>query len=97
MEESEAKMNCMRCQELERELEAKLDEYTVARNSAHFRISRKLVAFIKVELERAKNELEEHRFECTCAVTQPAPLPTESEPRLALQEELQDDRLQALT
>jgi hypothetical protein len=81
-------MSCIRCQDLERALEARQREYIVALDSAYYRVSTKLVAYIRVELENARSELEEHRSVCTSAVTQPTPSQTVVLPCFARQEEL---------
>jgi hypothetical protein len=81
-------MSCIHCQNLERALEARHSEYIVALDSAYYRVSTKLVAYIRVELENTRNELEEHRSVCTSAVTQPTPSQTVVLPRFARQEEL---------
>jgi hypothetical protein len=81
-------MSCIRCQDLERALEARHSEYIVALDSAYYRVSTKLVAYIRVELENARNELEEHRSVCASVVTQPTPSQAVVLPRFAWQEEL---------
>jgi hypothetical protein len=81
-------MSCIRCQDLERALEARHSEYIVALDSAYYRVSTKLVAYIRVELENARNELDEHRSVCTSAITQPTPSQTVVLPRFARREEL---------
>jgi len=82
-----SKMSCLRCQELERALDVRRSEYSEALASPYFRVSRKFAAYLSVELERAKNELEEHRLACVSAVKQPAALSAAVRPRSA-QEEL---------
>ena len=80
-------MSCLRCQDLERALEVRQSEYSAALTSPYFRVSRKFAAYFNVELERAKNELEEHRLVCVSA-KQPAALSAVARPRFA-QEKLQ--------
>jgi hypothetical protein len=80
-------MSCLRCQDLERALEVRQSEYSAALASPYFRVSRKFAAYFNVELERAKNELEEHRLVCVSAIKQPAALSAVARPRFA-QEEL---------
>jgi hypothetical protein len=89
-------MSCIRCQNLERALEARHSEYKVALDSVCYRVSRTFAAYRRVELERARDELEEHRSVCTSAVTQPTPLQTVALPRFARQEELPDDHFRAV-
>jgi hypothetical protein len=86
---TEDHMSCIRCENLERAIEAREREYIAALDVACYRVSKKLVAYERVELERARDELEEHRSACTSAVTQPTPLQTVALPRFARQEELQ--------
>lgn len=80
-------MSCLRCLDLERALDVWRSEYSEALASPYFRVSRKFAAYLSVELERAKNELEEHRLACVSAVKQPANLSAAACPRFA-QEEL---------
>ena len=83
-------MRCPRCQNLERALEIRQSEYNEALDSAYYRVSRKFAAYVSVELERARNELEEHRWVCVSAVKQPAVLAPVVLPRVA-PEELRDE------
>jgi hypothetical protein len=55
-------MDCPSCRDLKRAYEAGLSEYIEARSSVCFRLCTKLAARKNVEMERAKYELEEHRF-----------------------------------
>jgi hypothetical protein len=68
-------MHCPRCRDLERAYEAGLNEYVEARSSACSRVCTKLAARKNVEMERARYELEEHRFVCVSAVRVVALLP----------------------
>jgi hypothetical protein len=61
--------------DLKRAYEAGLNEYIEARSSACFRVCTKLVARKNVDMERARYELEEHRFLCLSAVKVFALLP----------------------
>lgn len=79
-------MSCIRCQDLERALDVKGSEYSEALTSPYFRVSRKFAAYLSVELERARNELAEHRLICTSAVKQPAVFPAAARPRFAQEE-----------
>ncbi len=80
-------MGCIRCQNLESAIEALQSEYNAALDSACYRVCRRSAAFIRVELENARNELEEHRSVCTFAVTQPIPLQAVALTRFVRQEE----------
>jgi hypothetical protein len=68
-------MDCPSCRDLKRAYEAGLSEYIEARSSVCFRLCTKLAARKNVEMERAKYELEEHRFVCVSAVRVVALLP----------------------
>jgi ferredoxin len=80
-------MSCIRCQNLERAIEAKQSEYNAALDSACYRVCRKSAAFMRVELEHARAELEEHQFVCPSAFMQPKPLLAATLPRSVRQEE----------
>lgn len=87
-------MGCIRCQDLERAIDALQIEYNAALESSYYRVSRKFAAYVRVELENARNDLEEHRLVCTFAVTQPKPLQAFASPRFVRQEELRGDPVQ---
>jgi len=61
-------MSCQICRDLERIYEARLSEYTEARSSAYFSVCIDIAAQKKVEMERAKYQLEEHHRDCISAV-----------------------------
>lgn len=61
-------MDCPICRDLVRAFEAGLSRYIEARSSACYQVSKKLAARMNVDMERAKTELEEHRFVCTSAI-----------------------------
>jgi hypothetical protein len=68
-------MDCPNCRDLKRAYEAGLSEYIEARSSACFTACTRLAARKNVEMERARYELEEHRFVCVSAVRVFARLP----------------------
>ena len=72
-------MDCLLCRRLELAYEAERGEYIEARSSASFRVCTELAAQKNVEMERAWDELEEHRLVCASAVGTLALLP-ESHP-----------------
>lgn len=80
-------MSCLRCQDLERALETRQSQYSEVLASTYFWVSREFAAYLSVELERAKNELEEHRLVCVSVVKEPAALWCVARPRFA-QEQL---------
>ena len=68
-------MDCPNCRDLARAFEAGLSQYIEARSSACYQVSKRLAAKKNVDMERAKSELEEHRFVCTSAIRVLALLP----------------------
>jgi hypothetical protein len=68
-------MECSICRDRERAYQARLSEYTEARSSACYQVSKRLAAFKNVEMERAKSDLEDHRLVCVCAIRVLALLP----------------------
>ena len=61
-------MGCPICRNLERAFEAGLGEYIEARSSAYYPFCTKAAAYKKVDMERARYELEEHKLVCASAV-----------------------------
>jgi hypothetical protein len=69
-------MGCLICKDMERTFEATHSEYIEARSSAFYRVSSRFAALKNVDMERAKNDLEEHRLVCVFAVKGSALLPS---------------------
>jgi hypothetical protein len=65
-------MRCLTCRNLEVAFEAKRSEYIEAASGAFYRVSKRFAAYVNVEMERAKAELEEHRMVCLSAVMESA-------------------------
>jgi len=61
-------MDCVKCRELRQTFEFKLGKYIEARSAAYYRVSTELAAHRNVDMERAKNDLEEHQFVCVSVV-----------------------------
>ena len=61
-------MECSICRDRERAYQAGLSEYTEARSSACYQVSKRLAAFKNVEMERTRSDLEEHRLVCVFAI-----------------------------
>jgi hypothetical protein len=61
-------MGCPICRNLEQAFEAGLSEYLEARSSAYYPFCTKAAAYKKVDMERARYELEEHRLVCVCSI-----------------------------
>jgi len=57
-------MDCSICKDLERAFESRRCEYIEARSAAYYLVSTELAANKNVEMERAKNDLEEHQLVC---------------------------------
>ena len=60
-------MDCSECKSLEETLEASLSNYKEARSAAYYRVSTELAAKKNVDMERARNDLEEHQLVCASA------------------------------
>ena len=61
-------MNCVICKDLERALESQRGKYIEAR-TAPYRVSTELADRKNVDMERAKDDLEEHRSVCIAVAT----------------------------
>jgi hypothetical protein len=57
-------MDCVKCRELRQTFECKLGKYIEARAAAYYWVSTELAAHNNVDMERARNDLEEHQFVC---------------------------------
>jgi len=64
-------MDCLRCMDLEQVFEFKLSKYSEARSAAFYQVSTELAARKKVDMERARNDLEEHQLICLAVPRQP--------------------------
>jgi hypothetical protein len=60
-------MNCSECKNLKEAFESRLSEYMEARAAAYYRVSRELAAKKNVDMERARNDMEEHQSGCVSA------------------------------
>jgi hypothetical protein len=71
-------MDCLKCMELEQAFESRLSEYIGARSAAYYRVSTEVAARKNVDMERARNDLEEHRLVCVSGPkpTKTIPLPS---------------------
>jgi hypothetical protein len=63
-------MVCQSCLNLEQAFEARQREYIEASTLATYSVSKKFAAYMNVEMERALNELEEHRSVCRFAANE---------------------------
>ena len=53
-------MDCLECKNLEEVFESRVSKYNEARSAAYYRVSTELAAKKNVDMERARNDLEEH-------------------------------------
>ncbi len=68
-------MDCLNCVDLEQAFESRPSKYIEARSAAYYRVSTELAASKNVDVERARNDLEEHQLVCVSG-----PRPTETTP-----------------
>jgi hypothetical protein len=57
-------MDCLKCTNLEQALEFRLRKYSEARSAPFYQVSTELAAKKKVDMERARNDMEEHQLTC---------------------------------
>ena len=57
-------MDCLECKNLGEAFESGLSKYIEARSAAYYRVSTELAAKKNVDMERARNDLEEHQLIC---------------------------------
>ena len=60
-------MDCLNCKNLEEAFESRLSKYIEARSAAYYQVSTELAAKKYVDMERARNDLEEHQLICVSA------------------------------
>jgi hypothetical protein len=60
-------MGCLECENLEEAFESRLSQYIDARSAAYYRVTSELAAQKNVDMERARNNLEEHQLVCASA------------------------------
>ena len=65
-------MECPICVDLARAFEAGLSEYIEARSSVCYQVSKRFAAKKKVDMERARYDLEEHQVVCVSTARVPA-------------------------
>lgn len=65
-------MDCFVCENLERIFKTKQQEYIEACSAAYYRVSTKFAAYKNVDMERARNEFEEHQRVCASALSNSA-------------------------
>jgi hypothetical protein len=57
-------MDCLKCTNLEQALEFRLRKYSEARSAPFYQVSTELAAKKKVDMEHARNDMEEHQLTC---------------------------------
>ena len=57
-------MDCLKCLDLGQAFESRLSQYSEARSAAFYQVSTELAARKKVDMERARYDLEEHTLLC---------------------------------
>jgi hypothetical protein len=57
-------MACLICRDLERTLDFRRSKYFEARSAAYYQVSTEVAAQKKVDMGRAKSDLEEHQLVC---------------------------------
>jgi hypothetical protein len=60
-------MGCLECKNLEEAFESRLSQYIDVRADADYRVTTELAAQKNVDMERARNNLEEHQLVCASA------------------------------
>jgi hypothetical protein len=61
-------MDCIKCRCLTQAFEYRLNEYIEALASSYYRVSTKLAAHKNIDMERSRNDLEEHQLVCVSVV-----------------------------
>ena len=57
-------MDCLKCTNLEHTLEFRLRRYSEARFAPFYQVSTELAAKKRVDMEHARNDMEEHQLRC---------------------------------
>jgi hypothetical protein len=83
-----ADMRCLLCRNLEQAFEATRREFIESSSLACYSVSKKFAAYLNVEMERALNELQDHRSVCRSAMSESARLPVVARLGLNQQEAL---------
>jgi hypothetical protein len=77
----ESDMRCLLCRSLETAFRARWIEFTEANSLACYGVANQSAAYLHVEMERAKAELEEHRLLCLSAANDIERAPVNAPPR----------------
>jgi len=57
-------MSCLKCMSFEQALEFRFQEYREARSAAFYQVSTETAGKKKVDMERARYDMEEHQLTC---------------------------------
>jgi len=57
-------MDCLECKNLEETFDSRLSQYIEACSTAYYQVCTELAAKKNVDMERARNDLEEHQLVC---------------------------------
>jgi hypothetical protein len=68
-------MRCLLCRNLEQALEARRSEFLQASSHSYYGVNNKYAAYLNVELQRALNDLQDHRSVCRAAINEIERLP----------------------
>ena len=63
-------MDCLACKNLEEAFESGLSQYNEARSAAYYRVTTEFAARKNVDMERTRNDLQEHQLICASAKAQ---------------------------
>ena len=72
-------MRCLLCRNLESAFKTRWSEYSRASSLSYYGVSNQYAAYLHVEMERARAELEEHRSICFSAANEPMRAPVASQ------------------
>lgn len=65
-------MPCLTCRNLKSAFETKWNEYAAACSLAYYGASNQFAAYLHIEMERARADLDEHQMSCLAAANQTA-------------------------
>jgi hypothetical protein len=89
----ESRTSCPLCLNLQLAFEARQREFIQASSLAYYLVSKKFAAYMNVEMERARIDLQDHMSVCTFTASEPERLPCLSEIGLRRQEVLHSSTL----
>jgi len=81
-------MRCLLCRNLEQAVEARRSEFIQASSHSYLGQNNKFAAYMNVEMERALNDLQDHRSVCRVAMNEFTGLPAVAQLRVPPQRAL---------